>query len=49
MLNRSEEFREGYHAYLDDVPRSDNPYNGSDQDQEHEDWDDGWHEAAWDD
>lgn len=49
MLNRSEEFREGYYAYLDDVPQSNNPYTGSDQDREHEDWDAGWHEAAWDD
>jgi hypothetical protein len=42
----SEEYSEGYDAYCEDIPQQDNPYHNED---EHDDWDQGWLDAAWDD
>lgn len=52
MLNRSDEFWEGYDAYQDGQSRDSNPYpNYLDEPrtQPRDDWHEGWDEAAWDD
>lgn len=52
MINRSEEYQEGYRAYLNDEGRDSNPYSYYDDEslnQPANDWDEGYMEAAWDD
>lgn len=52
MNGRSEEYREGYYAYLDGESRDKNPYPcyaDESLNTPHDDWNDGWNEAAWDD
>ena len=45
----SDQFWEGYHAYLEGISLRDNPYPNVDDAYEQDEWDAGWNQAQMDD
>ena len=45
---RSDAYLEGYRAYQDDLKLEDNPYDSCNQENEWEEWREGYYDAGWD-